>query len=319
MPTSKQERERARRKLQEQLERRKAAEARRRRTLIGVTVVATLAVIGVVLGLVIGLSGGSGGTTPSANGSSSAASSASAAPAGGTTGPCAYKPADTSSNPNLKDVGLPPDPDPTPTIDRTLTFNTNLGTISVQLDGAGAPCNVQSITYLAQKGFYNGTTCPRTVNSGIFVVQCGDPSGTTAGGPTYTTKDENLSNAKYTAGTLAMANSGADTNGSQFFFITADSQLGQNYTVIGHVTAGEDILDKVVAAGNDGSNQAGGGKPNQALDFTTVTVSPELDLSAGAGASASPSGAEGSPSATPPAGVTSPADSGAVTGSPISS
>ncbi|MHA3702565.1 peptidylprolyl isomerase [Jatrophihabitans sp. YIM 134969] len=295
MPTNKQERERARRNLQQQLERRREAEARRRKTMIGVTVVGTLVVIGVVLGLVIGLGGNDSGTKPVANGSdSSAPTSATTAPANATTGPCGYTPA-AAGNTNLTDVGLPPDPDPTPTIARTLTFTSNLGPIVVKMDGAGAPCNVQSIAYLAQKGFYDGTNCPRTVDSGIFVVQCGDPSGTTAGGPTYTTKDENLSAAKYTAGAVAMANSGPNTNGSQFFFITADSQLGQNYTVIGQVTTGLDLLDKVVKAGNDGSNQAGGGKPKQELKFTKVTVSPELDLAAASSAPASgaPSSATG--------------------------
>ncbi|HEU5271997.1 MAG TPA: peptidylprolyl isomerase, partial [Jatrophihabitans sp.] len=128
--------------------------------------------------------------------------------------------------------------------------------------------------YLINKKFYDNTGCPRSVNSGIFVVQCGDPTGTTAGGPTYTTKDENLAKANYTAGTLAMANAGANTNGSQFFFITKDSNgsLGKNYTVIGHVTGGLAILQKVAAGGDDGSNQAGGGKPNIPLYFKTVRM-----------------------------------------------
>ena len=153
-------------------------------------------------------------------------------------------------------------------------FTTNQGVIKVTLDAKNAPCNVQSISYLISKKFYDNTACPRSVNSGIFVVQCGDPSGTTAGGPTYSTKDENLAKASYTPGTLAMANSGANTNGSQFFFITKDSNgsLGKNYTVIGHVTAGLDILQKVAAGGDDGSNQAGGGKPNIPLYFKTVRL-----------------------------------------------
>ena len=153
-------------------------------------------------------------------------------------------------------------------------FNTNQGAISVTLDGKNAPCNVQSIEYLISKKFYDNTPCPRSVNSGIFVVQCGDPTGTTAGGPTYSTKDENLAKASYTEGTLAMANSGANTNGSQFFFITKDSNgsLGKSYTVIGHVTAGLAILQKVATGGDDGSNQAGGGKPNVPLYFKTVTA-----------------------------------------------
>ena len=133
---------------------------------------------------------------------------------------------------------------------------------------------MQSIKYLISKKYYDNTACPRSVNSGIFVVQCGDPSGTTGGGPTYTTKDENLTKVKYTEGTLAMANAGPNTNGSQFFFITKDSNgaLGKNYSVIGHVTGGLDILKKVATGGDDGSNQAGGGKPNVPLWFKTVTL-----------------------------------------------
>src|SRR6185437_8922952 len=112
---------------------------------------------------------------------------------------------------------------------------------TVALDGKAAPCNVQSIKYLISKKFYDQTPCPRSVNSGIFVVQCGDPSGTTSGGPTYTTKDSN-------------------------------GALGKNYTVIGHVTAGLSILQKVATGGDDGSNQAGGGHPKIPLYFTKVTV-----------------------------------------------
>ena len=192
-----------------------------------------------------------------------------------TSGPCGYaENASKLTAGNLFDVGLPPDPKPTPTTNRTAVFTTNQGAITVLLDAKGAPCNVQSIEYLINKKFYDNTGCPRSVNSGIFVVQCGDPTGTTAGGPTYSTKDENLAKASYTAGTLAMANSGANTNGSQFFFITKDSNgaLGKNYTVIGHVTTGLDILQKVAAGGDDGSNQAGGGKPNIPLYFKTVQL-----------------------------------------------
>ena len=174
------------------------------------------------------------------------------------------------------DVGLPPDPTPTPTKSYTAVFKTNLGTIRATLDGESAPCNVQSIRYLISKKFYDQTSCPRSVNSDIFGIQCGDPSGTTADGPTYTTKDENLVASSYTAGTVIMANRGSNTNGSQIFFFTEDSNpaLHKYFTVIGHVTDGLTILQNVVSSGNDDSNPVGGGKPNIPLYFTTVTVSP---------------------------------------------
>jgi peptidyl-prolyl cis-trans isomerase B (cyclophilin B) len=292
VPTSKQRREAARRHLERQLVRRQQRDARRRQfTLIG-TVLGVLVLFAVVIGSVVMLTHDNKKSTaasasPSASGSASPSASSSKAPlpsrkpaaitraAKKSTGPCGYtETAAKLKAGNLFDTGLPPDPKPTPTGMSTALFNTNLGTITVQLDGSAAPCNVQSIKYLISKKFYDNTACPRSVNSGIFVVQCGDPSATTSGGPSYTTKDENLSAAKYTPGTLAMANSGANTNGSQFFFITKDSSssLGKNYTVIGHVTGGLDILQKVAAGGDDGSNQAGGGRPKVDLTFKTVTV-----------------------------------------------
>ncbi len=147
------------------------------------------------------------------------------------------------------------------------------------LDGAAAPCNVQSIAYLATKGYYDNTPCHRLVTSGIYVLQCGDPTGTGSGGPGYTAKDENLTNADYSqVGTIAMANSGADTNGSQFFIICKDSSTGlqKTYTVIGKVTAGMDIVQKVAAAGEDDSNGTGDGKPKLAITFTKVTAAPPV-------------------------------------------
>jgi peptidyl-prolyl cis-trans isomerase B (cyclophilin B) len=293
VPNSKQRRDQARRHLERQLVRRQQRELRRRKlNLIG-TVVGVLVLFAVVIVTVVMLSddnksstadpaasstGPSTSTSPSASGSplpSRKPSPIAARAPKKTSGPCGYaEDAAKLTAGNLFDVGLPPDPKPTPTANSTAVFATNQGTITVTLDGASAPCNVQSIKYLISKKFYDNTACPRSVNSGIFVVQCGDPSGTTSGGPTYTTKDEGLTKVSYTEGTLAMANAGPNTNGSQFFFITKDSNgsLGKNYSVIGHVTGGLDILKKVATGGDDGSNQAGGGKPNVPLWFKTVTL-----------------------------------------------
>lgn len=295
MPNSKQRRDTARRHLERQLVNRQKRDARRRQLNVVATVVGILVLIGVVAITVVALKSGKSNSTAagasdstSASPSASASASSTAAPepsraaapikaraAKSTSGPCGYKEdAAKLTAGNLFDVGLPPDPKPTPTTDKVAVFTTNQGVISVTLDAKNAPCNVQSIEYLISKKFYDNTPCPRSVNSGIFVVQCGDPTGTTAGGPTYSTKDENLAKASYTEGTLAMANSGANTNGSQFFFITKDSNgaLGKSYTVIGHVTGGLNILQKVATGGDDGSNQAGGGKPNIPLYFKTVRL-----------------------------------------------
>jgi peptidyl-prolyl cis-trans isomerase B (cyclophilin B) len=290
VPTSKQRREQARRHLERQLVRRQQRELRRRKMNLISTVVGVLVLFAVVITTLVMLSDDDPSNTadPAASPSASASPSSTASPlpsrspspiepraAKKTDGPCKYaEDATKLTSGNLFDVGLPPDPSPTPTADSTALFDTNQGRITVTLDGESAPCNVQSIKYLISKKFYDNTACPRSVNAGIFVVQCGDPSGTTSGGPTYTTKDENLTKVKYTEGTLAMANAGPNTNGSQFFFITKDSNgaLGKNYSVIGHVTGGLDILKKVATGGDDGSNQAGGGKPNVPLWFKTVTL-----------------------------------------------
>lgn len=292
MPNSKQRREQARRHLERQLVRRQQREVRRRKMNLIATVVGVLVLFAVVIGTVVLLNGDDKSNTANPGASSTDSASPSASASGSplpsrkpspiaaraakkTSGPCGYaEDAGKLTAGNLFDVGLPPDPKPTPTGNATAVFDTNQGTITVTLDGASAPCNVQSIKYLISKKFYDNTACPRSVNSGIFVVQCGDPSGTTSGGPSYTAKDENLTKVSYTEGTLAMANSGPNTNGSQFFFITKDSNgaLGKNYTVIGHVTGGLDVLKKVAEGGDDGSNQAGGGKPNIPLIFKTVTL-----------------------------------------------
>jgi cyclophilin family peptidyl-prolyl cis-trans isomerase len=289
VPTSKQRRETARRRLERQIQRRQEVAARRRRR--NVVIAAALSVLVVVgaVWLIIVKVGDNNNANAAASPSASATPSASASttpqptvtPAHAprkTSGPCAYaETQQTLTNPNAKDVGLPPDPKPTPSKGTVpVTFKSNQGTMVVTLDRASAPCAVQSFLYLVGKKFFDNTPCPRVsakAKDGLGVLQCGDPSGTTAGGPTYQYKEENLKKAKYSVGTVAMANGGAGTTGSQFFIMTEDGTgLGQNYSVIGHVTTGLDVAQKVAKAGNDGSNQAGGGKPNLPITFTTVTA-----------------------------------------------
>jgi peptidyl-prolyl cis-trans isomerase B (cyclophilin B) len=101
------------------------------------------------------------------------------------------------------------------------------------------------------------------------VLQCGDPTGTGSGGPGYQFHDELSGSEKYTRGVLAMANAGANTNGSQFFIVYKDSQLPPNYTVFGTVSKGLAVVDKVAAKG---SNPAGDGKPKLPISLRTVTV-----------------------------------------------
>ncbi len=103
------------------------------------------------------------------------------------------------------------------------TIHTNRGNIVINLLNSKATCTVNSFVYLASKSFFSNTHCHRLTTSGIFVLQCGDPTGTGEGGPGYKFNDENLTGAKYTAGTVAMANSGPNTNGSQFFLVYKNS------------------------------------------------------------------------------------------------
>ncbi len=279
MPTNKQRREAARRHLERQLERRQQQEAaQKRRMLIG-TIAGTL-VLGLIAVILVFTVGTGGSKKPAAASPTATPSSTAAAPTGApvltTSGPCRYTQVNSSSATGLKNVGMPPDPTPTPKKTLQVTFTTNRGVIEATLDGQATPCNVQALAYLVHKGFYDNTPCPRVVDSGIYVVQCGSGGSSTAGGPTFTLPDENLANANYSAGAIAMANTGsANTAGSQFFFITKDSNSGlqKQYTVVGHVTKGLNILQQVAGGGNDGSaGSAGGGAPKLALEFKTVRV-----------------------------------------------
>ena len=282
MPTNKQRREAAQKRLQRQLERREElARKRRKNALIGVTVLAVLAVVGAFF-VITSLGGddddttASGDTTPA---SSSPATDPAAAPttnADGTVS-CAFTP-DTSGNTNLTDVGTPPDAANTPTTGTsTLLMSTTQGDLTLTLDRAGAPCAASSFTYLAQQGFFDGSPCHREVNQETFgVLQCGDPTGTGSGGPSYKFGQEVTDATTYPRGTIAMANSGApNSTGSQFFLCFVDTQLSPDYTAVGTVDeAGLAVLDTIAAAGNDGSFEPspGGGAPNLPVTINTMTV-----------------------------------------------
>ncbi|GFJ95105.1 peptidylprolyl isomerase [Phytohabitans rumicis] len=178
----------------------------------------------------------------------------------------------TSAGPDIKAVG-PPDFDGAPRAGKaTMRITTNRGDITIAMDRAATPCTVASFQHLAAKRFFDGTSCHRLVTEGIFVLQCGDPSGTGRGGPDYQFGDENLAGATYTRGVVAMANAGAGTNGSQFFIVFRDSTLSPAYTPFGTVTAGLDIVEQIAAGGHDASSTAGGGQPKIPLTFETVTV-----------------------------------------------
>ena len=140
-------------------------------------------------------------------------------------------------------------PNPPPmTIDQNKQYvaaiETNYGDIVVQLFAKDAPLAVNSFVFLSRQGFYDGVKFHRVVKG--FVIQGGDPTGTGSGGPGYSFADEKVAR-DYVAGTLAMANAGPNTNGSQFFITLADlsGQLPKNYTIFGLVTSGFDVVQKI--------------------------------------------------------------------------
>jgi peptidyl-prolyl cis-trans isomerase B (cyclophilin B) len=185
---------------------------------------------------------------------------------------CRYQ---KSPEPAARDVGIPPAEAKGGS--RTVTIDSSIGTLELELDKA-APCTGRSFAFLADKKYFNGTSCHRLTDQGIFVLQCGDPSGSGAGGPGYQFGTENLPIGKsdpYPAGTLAMARAqDPNSNGSQFFIVYGTSELSPDYTVFGKVTGGLDAIKKAAAAGHDGSLDqiAGGGKPKTPVTFSRVAV-----------------------------------------------
>jgi peptidyl-prolyl cis-trans isomerase B (cyclophilin B) len=168
----------------------------------------------------------------------------------------------------------------------TFTFITNCGNIVVETVGDKAPQTLTALATLASKGFYNQTLCHRLTTQGIYVLQCGDPTVSASGGPVFNGKpwsgipDENLPVGQtiYPAGTIAMANSGKNTNGSQFFFVYEDSVLNPYYTVWGRITSGLETLRAIgavgaVKQGQDGKYYYNGdGFPIQPVEIRRVIV-----------------------------------------------
>jgi cyclophilin family peptidyl-prolyl cis-trans isomerase len=153
----------------------------------------------------------------------------------------------------------------------TANVKTNFGDIVIQLLPKEAPLAVNSFVFLAREGFYDGIIFHRVIRN--FMIQTGDPKGTGAGGPGYKFNDELPTTRNYIKGTLAMANAGPNTNGSQFFITLVDCtyKLAKNYTIFGKVTSGQDVVDKIgsvpvkVANGESSS-------PSVDVHIDTVTI-----------------------------------------------
>jgi peptidyl-prolyl cis-trans isomerase B (cyclophilin B) len=271
VPTNKQRRQAAQRRLQRQLERREQlARKRRRNLLIGVTVIAVLAVVGAFF-IITGLADGDKSSSASASSTAAASSSAAAVPAGQTTvaGPCTYT---TDGTASAGAAVTPPSGDIATTGTLALTMTTSAGPIGLTLDRAAAPCATASFEALTAQKFFDNTPCHRlTTSDTLKVLQCGDPSGAGTGGPGYTFPTQVTGSETYPRGTVAMANSGQGTDGSQFFLVYGDSTLQPNYTVVGRIDdAGLAVLDTVAAAGvADGSQD---GAPTSAVTITAMTA-----------------------------------------------
>jgi peptidyl-prolyl cis-trans isomerase B (cyclophilin B) len=291
--------DRERRRARERYERQREQRLQRRQKIRQWTGIgsAVVLVLGLVAGLTIAFVGGgspkaastakpkasvskSASATPSASASPTPKASTIAEPAHH----CTY----TASATAAKKVALPP-ATPDFAAGYTATINTNLGKIEISLANSKATCAVNSFVHLAAADFWNGSQCHRvTTAGGLYVLQCGDPyakaaekltCGTGAGspgtgGPGYEFGDENLTGATYKAGTVAMANSGAGTNGSQFFLVYKNSTLTPNYTPFGTITSGLDILQKVAKAGItcEYGGDPGDGAPKEKVIIDSVTI-----------------------------------------------
>ena len=277
MPTNKQRRQAAQRHLQRQLERRAEMARKRRRNLgILVTAIAVVVVVGAAL-LLTGVLSGEDDGTASADGTGSAPTTTSPAATTNADGTisCTYSP-DDSGNPNLTDVGTPPDPEATPTQGTTtLLMSTDQGNLTLTLDRAKAPCAAASMTFLTEQGFYDNSPCHRLVNQDSFgVLQCGDPTGTGSGGPTYKYAEEVGPDTTYPRGTIAMAKTSAPgTTGSQFFLCFVDTDLPPDYTVVGTIDeAGLSVLETVAAGGIKDVGPTGDGAPAIPVTIQSMTV-----------------------------------------------
>ena len=251
----------AARKARRQAER--AAEQRRQRRNVSITVVAIAAVVAVVVGVFV-VVGNNGDDSPAA-----APKRATALPADVT---CTYK---KGAEAAAKKVNPPPDGTTKASGTAKVSLNTSVGDLQLTLDSSLAPCTVKNFLSLVGQKYYDKTKCHRlTVGEGLQVLQCGDPTGSGSGGPGYSFADEVYPTLKYGRGILAMANSGPNTNGSQFFIVYGDaSGLGPDYTAFGTIDEPSlKLVDKVAEAGVVPEGGPADGAPVTPVNIETATA-----------------------------------------------
>jgi len=145
------------------------------------------------------------------------------------------------------------------------TLDTSHGEIVIEFDAQRSPLTVNNFVFLANEGFYDGVFFHRVIEN--FMIQCGDPTGTGRGGPGYKFRDEIEGTGEYRRGTVAMANAGPHTNGSQFFICHTDVGLPHSYTIFGQVTSGMDTVDSIATTDTDASD-----RPRSEVVINKVTV-----------------------------------------------
>jgi len=186
---------------------------------------------------------------------------------GGPTVSCEY-PANPAGA--AKEVDPPPADAPSTGV-VAATISTSAGDLKATLDQASTPCTVNSFRSLAEQAYFDDTTCHRLTTEGIYVLQCGDPMGTGTGGPGYSFDDELSGSETYPAGTLAMANAGPNTNGSQFFIVYDDTELPPSYAVFGTLDAASvQVVEKIAEEGTTTGQPDG--PPKTPVEIETVSV-----------------------------------------------
>jgi peptidyl-prolyl cis-trans isomerase B (cyclophilin B) len=284
-------RERHRRQQAARLTRRQ--QVRKRTTII----LAATSAVGLILGLTLAFLPSSSPKKTTTAASSKATPTSSATTAATTVAEPAHHCTYTAVTTDVARKVALPSATPDYTASYTATIKTNLGDVKLNLLNSKATCTVNSFVHLAKSGYFNDTQCHRLVTTGIYVLQCGDPyaSGSAklncsstskvgSGTPGYEFANENLTGATYGAGTIAMANAGAGTNGSQFFIVYKDSTAGLTdsgqespaYTPFATVSSGLNIVQNVAKAGSScqvmEDGQATGGPPKDKVIINSVSI-----------------------------------------------